>query len=142
MLHRTYAVVVTAPDFPCVTEVERPEDLLRLPLIGSATQWPGAWMLRHGDGREVVLSPEPPLRLGSPLAMRDAVMAGAGTAMLPTLLAGLDNAAGRLFHVLLGWTSPFKPIQLVYSSAQSMTARLRALIDWRAREMCGLDPMR
>lgn len=142
VLLRTYAVVVASPDLPGAAEVEHPEDLLNLPLIGSAAQWPGAWTLRHGDGQEAVLSPEPPLRLGSPLAVRDAVLSGAGAAILPTLLAGREITAGRLIRLLPNWTSPSKPIQFVYPSAQSMTARLRALIDWLAREMRGLDAIR
>ena len=93
-------------------------------------------------GTHPALGAEPPLRLGSPLAMRDAALAGAGAAILPILLVGGDIEAGRLLHLLPGWTSPPKPIQFVYPSAQSMTGRLRALIDWLAREIRGADKLR
>jgi DNA-binding transcriptional LysR family regulator len=134
-LLRTSAVVVASPDLPGLEGVARPEDLLGLPLVGHTTPWAGAWTLEDGAGREACIPAEPPLRLASLLAIRDAVAAGAGAAVLPVLLVGGDLGAGRLLRLLPGWSGASKPLRFVYPSAQSMTARLRAFIDLLAEEM-------
>lgn len=134
-LLRTSAVVVASPDLPGAGSARRPEDLLGLPLVGHTTPWAGAWTLVDDAGREVSVAAEPPLRLASLLAIRDAVAAGAGAAILPMLLVGEDLAAGRLVRLLPGWNGPAKPLRFVYPTAQSMTARLRAFIDLLAQEM-------
>ncbi|WP_241419838.1 LysR substrate-binding domain-containing protein [Acidiphilium multivorum] len=54
------------------------------------------WRLRAGQGPDIVVRPEPVLRLSSLLMVRDAVLAGAGAAMLPRLLVTDDVAPGRL----------------------------------------------
>ena len=56
------------------------------------------WRLRAGQGPDIVVRPEPVLRLSSLLMVRDAVLAGAGAAILPRLLVTDDVAAGRLAH--------------------------------------------
>jgi DNA-binding transcriptional LysR family regulator len=134
-LLRTSAVAVAAPGLPGAEAVRRPEDLLALPLVGHTMPWGGAWTLVDEGGREVPVPAEPPLRLGSLLAVRDAVAAGAGAAILPLPLVGEDLAAGRLLRLLPGWSGASKPLRFVYPSAQSMTARLRAFIDLLACEM-------
>ena len=135
VLRRSHAVVVASPALAAAWPVERPEDLAALPLLGLTAPWPGAWTLVDAAGREVTVSADPPLRLGSHLAVRDAAVAGAGAAILPALLARGEIVDGRLVRLLSGWTSPVKPIVFVYPSALSMTARLRALVDWMAREL-------
>ena len=67
--------------------------------------------------------------------MRDAVVAGAGIAALPGLIARPGIETGALVHVLPDWSTPRKAIYFVYPSAQSVTARLRAFIDHLVRDM-------
>jgi DNA-binding transcriptional LysR family regulator len=122
------AMMVAAPDLPGLDRLHRPEDLRQFDLVGLAAPWPGGLPLQNGS-EEVVLPYEPPLRLGSHLAVRDAVVAGAGIAALPGIVARPDIAAGRLVRVLPDWSTPRKAIHFVYPSAQSVTARLRAFID-------------
>lgn len=128
------AMMVASPDLPGLDRLARPEDLRHFALVGLAAPWPGGLPLQNGTD-EVVLPFEPPLRLGSHLAVRDAVVAGAGIAALPGLVARPDIAAGRLVRVLPDWSTPRKAIYFVYPSAQSVTARLRAFIDHVAAEM-------
>lgn len=122
------AVLVAAPDFPGLERLTRPEDLAALPLVGLTTPWPGGLPLSNGT-EEVLVSVTPPLRLGSHLAVRDALVAGAGVGTLPGMIARPEIAAGRLVQVLPDWSTPRKAIYFVYPSAQSVTARLRAFID-------------
>lgn len=128
------AMMVAAPDLPGLDGLQRPEDLARFNLVGLAAPWPGGLPLQNGS-EEVVLPYQPPLRLGSHLAVRDAVVAGAGVAALPGIVARPDIAAGRLVRVLPDWSTPRKAIYFVYPSAQSVTARLRVFIDHLARVM-------
>lgn len=128
------AMMVAAPDLPGLDSLRRPEDLHRFDLVGLAMPWPGGLPLQNGS-EEVVLPFEPPLRLGSHLAVRDAVVAGAGIGALPGIVCRPDLAAGRLVRVLPDWSTPRKAIYFVYPSAQSVTARLRAFIDHLVGEL-------
>lgn len=128
------ALLVAAPGFPGLDHIANPEDLLSFPFVGLATPWPGGLPLTDGQ-QEIALPIHPPLRLGSQLAVRDAVIAGAGLAALPGVIARPDLAAGRLVRVLPDWSTPRKALYFVYPSAQSVTARLRAFIDHLARSI-------
>lgn len=58
-----------------------------------------AWRLAQAKGGvAIVLQPQPVLRLASVLMVRDAVLAGAGAAVLPWSLTEADIAAGRLVN--------------------------------------------
>jgi DNA-binding transcriptional LysR family regulator len=128
------AMLVAAPELAGLDSLLHPEDLKRFNLVGLAAPWPGGLPLQNGT-EEVTLPYTPPLRLGSHLAVRDAVVAGAGIAALPGIVARPDIAAGRLVRVLPDWSTPRKAIYFVYPSAQSVTARLRAFIDHLAKAM-------
>ncbi|MGL4234951.1 LysR family transcriptional regulator [Tabrizicola sp.] len=128
------AMLVAAPDLPGLDTLKRPEDLKRFQQVGLATIWPGGLCLQNGD-EDVVQPYDPPLRLGSHLAVRDAVIAGAGIAALPSIVACPEIATGRLVRVLPEWSTPRKAIYFVYPSAQSVTARLRVFIDHLAQHL-------
>lgn len=128
------AMLVASPDLPGLDRLQRPEDLKQFQLVGLAAPWPGGLPLQK-DSEEVILPYAPPLRLGSHLAVRDAVVAGAGIAALPGIVARTDIESGRLVRVLPDWSTPRKAIYFVYPSAQSVTARLRAFIDHLAQHL-------
>lgn len=128
------AMLVAAPGLPGIETLRHPEDLKRFEMVGLAAPWPGGLPLQNGE-IEVVVPHDPPLRLGSHLAVRDAVLAGAGIAALPGIIARPDLAAGRLIRVLPDWATPRKAMYFVYPSAQSVTARLRVFIDHLVREL-------
>lgn len=128
------AMLVASPDLPGLDRLKRPEDLKQFQLVGLAAPWPGGLPLQK-DSEEVILPYAPPLRLGSHLAVRDAVVAGAGIAALPGIVARPDIESGRLVRVLPDWSTPRKAIYFVYPSAQSVTARLRAFIDHLAQHL-------
>ena len=128
------AMLVAAPDLPGLDRLRHPEDLRQFNLVGLSSPWPGGLPLQNGT-ESITLPYDAPLRLGSQLAVRDAVIAGAGIAALPGLVARPEIAAGRLLRVLPDWSTPRKAIYFVYPSAQSVTARLRAFIDHLAQAM-------
>lgn len=55
------------------------------------------WRIRNQANGVSLFRPEPILRLSSLLMVRDAVIAGAGAALLPKLLVADDIETGRLF---------------------------------------------
>jgi len=86
------------------------------------------WRFRSGKQGEVVLRPQPALRLSSLLMVHDAVRAGAGAALLPKLLVADDVAAGRLAH----WgTQAGPPVEIwaLQSSRRLVGAKVRAFLD-------------
>ncbi|MCB8881886.1 LysR family transcriptional regulator [Acidisoma cellulosilytica] len=86
------------------------------------------WRLAKGEGREVALTPQPILRLSSLLMVREAVLAGAGAALLPKLLVADDIAAGRL--VLWGvHAGPPVEIWALQSARRLIGAKVRAFLD-------------
>jgi DNA-binding transcriptional LysR family regulator len=128
------AMLVASPALPDLDRLRHPSDLTRFPMVGLATIWAGGLPLQNGT-EEITLPYNPPLRLGSHLAVRDAVVVGAGIAALPGMIARAEIAEGRLVRVLPDWSTPRKAIYFVFPSAQSVTARLRVFIVHLAREL-------
>ncbi len=122
-------LIVAHPDF--VREA-RDMEKMQLPkvkaVVLSASPPEPMWRLRTDQGGEIVLRPKPVLRLSSLLMVRDAVLAGAGAAMLPKLLIAEDLAVGRL--ALLG-TLAEPPVELwaLQSSRRLIGAKVRAFLD-------------
>lgn len=126
--------LVAAPGLPGLDRLQGPQDLLTLPYVALAAPWNGGLPLQSGQD-EIMLSLTAPLQLGSHMAVRDAVVAQAGVAVLPRMIATPEITAGRLVRVLPDWSTPPKAISFVYPSAHSVTARLRAFIDHLAQEL-------
>ena len=86
------------------------------------------WRCRTDDAGEILLLPEPALRFSSLLMARDAVLAGAGAALLPKLLVADDIATGR---VALWGTDAGPPVQIwaLQSSRRLVGAKVRAFLD-------------
>jgi DNA-binding transcriptional LysR family regulator len=87
------------------------------------------WRLRAAKGKTAqVMRPAPVLRLSSLLMVRDAVLAGAGPALLPKMLVADDIAAGRL---ALWGTQDGPPVEIwaLQSSRRLIGAKVRAFLD-------------
>ncbi len=87
---RTDRVAIAAPAFPCPGDGQRFRVVDRL---GESTN--AQWRLRDGP-LLLRLRPDPMLHLSSLLMVRDAVLLGAGAALLPHTLIEDDRAADRL----------------------------------------------
>ena len=87
----------------------------------------GGWDVVVNDG-PVRLAATPRLMLSSPLAMRDAVLAGAGAALLPRTIVSIDIAAGRLVEIGERGGAP-EEIWIIHASGRLPSRRLRAFID-------------
>ncbi|MDP3339694.1 LysR family transcriptional regulator [Frigidibacter sp.] len=130
------AVLVAPPGLQGLADLQEPEDIARFPVVGVTPAYWGSWdFVRASDGASRQVVPVPALSLGSALAIREAVMAGAGLSLLPYLLVGPDLQSGRLIRLLPEWEGNRKEISFVYPSPQSATARLRAFIDVLVEEL-------
>jgi DNA-binding transcriptional LysR family regulator len=89
---RDHLVLVAPPELP------RPPagEITRLPAVVLGAEPEGTVWRVDGDAWTGAVEPDPVLRLSSFLMVRDAILAGAGAALLPNTLAGGEVAAGRL----------------------------------------------
>lgn len=138
LLLHGHATLAAAPGLAGLDRIRHPADLAGFPQVTLAAGWIGPWVLENG-GERVEIAQRPGLALGSFLAVRDAVVAGAGVALLPWLLAQPAFADGSLRPVLPDWATPHRGMYFVYPSAHSLTARLRAFIDHLAQSIQRLD---
>lgn len=87
------------------------------------------WQVRlNKSNKPLLIRPEPMLRMSSLLLVHDAVLAGAGPALLPKLLVADDLAAGRL---ALWGTQDGPPVEIwaLQSSGRLIGAKVRAFLD-------------
>ncbi|MDR5837783.1 LysR substrate-binding domain-containing protein [Caballeronia sp. LZ034LL] len=99
-----------------------------LPAVVLARTANEVWRIEDPDGGTREITPEPVLRLSSLLMAREAVLAGAGAALLPGMLVEADVAAGRL--QLLGYEAgPNVELWALYSSRRLLSAKVRAFVD-------------
>ncbi len=97
-------------------------------VVLSATSSATVWRIGSGTEADIVLRPAPILRLSSLLMVRDAVLAGAGAALLPKLLVADDIEAGRLQY----WgTHAGPPVEIwaLQSSRRLVGAKVRAFLE-------------
>jgi DNA-binding transcriptional LysR family regulator len=122
-------LIVAHPDLPPpVHDDDESGDHAVKAVLLSTTPPDTTWRIRMDRGADIVLRPEPILRLSSLLMVRDAVLAGGGAAMLPKLLVADDVASGRL---ALWGTIAGPPVELwaLQSSRRLVGAKVRAFLD-------------
>lgn len=81
------------------------------------------------------------LRVDSAEALRRAVLAGMGIALLPAVLVDADIEAGRLVHVLPDYIPPIRPLNLLYLRDRQISSKLRSFIEF-VMERFGADASR
>ncbi len=121
-------------------EPVHPMDLANRPCIvftGYGT--PTDWQFDGPDGN-VSVPVKGRFRTDSGEAVRAAVMAGLGFAMLPTWFFGAEITDKVLRPVLTGWEPPPTAISAVYPSRRNLAPRTRAVIDFFVDEF-RLDPV-
>ncbi len=94
----------------------------------SATPLGMLWRMGSGTAADIVFRPDPILRLSSLLMVRDAVLAGAGAALLPKLLVADDIEAGRLAYWGHHAGAPVE-IWALQSSRRLIGAKVRAFME-------------
>lgn len=84
-------------------------------------------LARDGRMEEVSLSPR--LLVTDIDVIEVTLKAGLGIAVMPSFLCEKGIRAGRLVHVLPGWSLPKAPLHLVYPSARHLSPTVRSFID-------------
>lgn len=114
----------------------QPEDLATHHCITHAFGTRAEYHLRQG-GRTVVQGVGGPLSGNDTAVLRQAALAGAGIAMLPTYFVGADLAAGTLVRVLPLHEPEPLGIHAVFLSRQHQPQPLRLLVDFLAERFGG-----
>ncbi|MDH1701444.1 LysR family transcriptional regulator [Comamonas terrigena] len=128
-------LLVASPQWqPQLARLAGPQDLAALPFVANtALREPGRWQFTSAQAAPSAVPQtvqwQPVMRLDATLAVRAAVLAGAGLSVLPDYAIADDVAAGRLVQVLPGWTLPQGGIHAVFPPARFRPAKVRALVE-------------
>ena len=119
-------VVVAAPSVP----MPRPGEVSPVPGIVSTSFQPTTWTLDEG---RLVLEPIPRLRLSSFLMIRDAAIAGAGSALMPQSIAWNQLTRGEL--VQWGMVSGAEvALWVLHTSRRLPAPKVRAFVDFMCEQ--------
>lgn len=126
----SHTVLVVCPKFAAGRKLpDKPGDISIWPSIAFAPAGaPVPWTIESGN-RQIEMSPQSSITLGSMHAVRAAAIAGGGVALVPAFLVVEDLADGRLMRLLADWRGPASSVNIVYPSRRHVSARLRAFID-------------
>ena len=103
-------------------------------LLQDLPQYRSRWLFRDAAGANLSVAVQGRLVISSPLALREAAIAGLGPALLADWLVADDLASGRLVDLFPQYqataTDFDTAVWLVYSSRAYLPARTRATIDF------------
>jgi len=126
-------VVCAAPDYLAQHGCpERPEDLVRHRcLIYSLSTSPTDWTFAlPGEGRLLTVTVPPFFIANSSIALRDALLAGSGIALVPTFVVGPDLSEGRLRPVLQDYEISPHSMYALYPSVRHLSPKVRSFVDF------------
>ncbi|MCR8725876.1 LysR family transcriptional regulator [Frigidibacter sp. ROC022] len=107
----------------------RPEDIPRHRIVGFLyANHLTCWSL-HGPEGTITLDLDPPVRVGSSLALRDLLIAGQGIGTLPDFVSSEAEARGDLVRVLPAWELPAPGVFAVTASRLGMDAKVTAFLN-------------
>lgn len=113
-----------APDAPA--DLARHRGLLRRSLADGRLV---PWILKNGEGGEVVANVKPVAVMDDPEALGRAAACGLGIAMLPLPHALPLLRSGEIVRVLPAWHAETRPLSIYYSSRKLLPAKLRVFVD-------------
>lgn len=134
-------VVCVARDYAMPLPV-RPEQLAehRLLVYGANGVQTRNYNFVSAGGRDEVVDVRvtPALKSNSSLAIREALLAGAGIAVIPRFVVDGDLVAGRLMPLLREWRLPDHALFAIFSGERAPPAKVRRFIDMLADEHIAL----
>lgn len=108
-----------------------PDDLRRHNILSYRYQdSPNEWRFLSPDGRYSSVPVTGSIEMNNSLALRQAVLGGAGIMLTPTFIVGEDIAAGRLVKLLPEYRAKEVTIYAVYTGRRHLTPKVRAFIDY------------
>jgi len=127
--------IVASPDLLKQRAITLPADLAGLPSVDfGPAGGEHRWRLTHADGSIAEVRHAPRLITDDIAVLRDAALAGAGAARLPTLVVWDDLQAGRLVTLLPDWKPSNEIVHAVFPSRRGLLPSVRALLDFLADE--------
>ena len=127
--------IVASPDLLKQRAITLPADLAGLPSVDfGPAGGEHRWRLTHADGSVAEVRHTPRLITDDMAVLRDAALAGAGAARLPTLVVWDDLLAGRLVTLLPDWKPSNEIVHAVFPSRRGLLPSVRALLDFLADE--------
>jgi DNA-binding transcriptional LysR family regulator len=106
-----------------------PEALRQIPcIVDTNFQGQANWRFIEG-GKTVSIHVNGPVKVNSPLAAKQAALAGLGIALLPSYLATEELTQGTLVSLLADKLPAGQMLQAVYPHRRHLAGKVRALID-------------
>ena len=96
---------------------------------------PTQWQFTATDGRRMEVPVFGNLRINNSLALREALLAGAGIALTPSFVVGPDLRAGLLRTVLTDYRLREVPIHAVYPQRRHLSPKVKAFIEFMAEHL-------
>lgn len=113
-----------------------PEDLADHPALTYRDQdAPSEWRLVDSDGNYHSVAINRRLQMNNSLALREALLKGAGVTLTPTFVVGTDIQAGRLMAVLKEYKVLEVSIYAVYPQRKHVSPKVRAFIDFLSEKI-------
>lgn len=127
--------IIASPELLNQRAITLPADLASLPSLDfGPAGGEHRWRLTHAGGSTAEVRHAPRLITDDMAVLRDAALAGAGAARLPTLVVWDDLQAGRLVTLLPDWRLSNEIVHAVFPSRRGLLPSVRALLDFLADE--------
>ncbi|MDM9628925.1 LysR substrate-binding domain-containing protein [Rhizobium sp. S152] len=114
--------------------IHRPEDLMKLPIIGATDPWWQIWFTAAGL-TDLGLESRPRSQYGSQTFEASAAMAGQGVAILTPAFYGDELAQGRLYQPFEMICSDDRGYWLVYAESRRNVPKIKAFRTWILEEI-------
>lgn len=121
--------------------VHKPEDLLKLPLIGPGDPWWYQWLTAAGVDT-LGLETRPRSQYGSQTFEASAAMAGQGVAVLTPAFYGDELAQSRLYQPFEMTCRDGRGYWLVYAEGRRNVPKIKAFRNWILNEIRGDDTLK
>lgn len=112
-----------------VPTVDHPIDLARYPAIVDTNVKSRATWGFNVDGERTSITVTPRVEVNSPIAVRQAALAGLGVARVPLSVVADDISEGRLLRLLPEYELHDPGIYVIYPHRRHLTRRVRVFVD-------------
>lgn len=123
------AILCASPDYLKRSGSPKAPDELPSHTLVSSMQWI-QWHLIGPNQQELNLAIKPRIQVNDFASIYSLVLAGAGIAPVPMMLAASALRSGNLVHVLDDWSFDAAPIHALYPSNRHLSAKVRSFIDF------------